>query len=48
VTFDLLSWWPDAILVTNPVFGKATFEPAAFSRLQFIAPEPKSTDEPKG
>jgi hypothetical protein len=48
VTFDLLSWRPDSILVTSPVFGKATFDPAAFSRLQFVAPEPKSADEPKG
>ncbi|HUD47187.1 MAG TPA: hypothetical protein VMR33_10175 [Candidatus Baltobacteraceae bacterium] len=48
VTFDLLSWRPDAISVTSPVFGKATFDPAAFSRLQFVAPEPKSADEPKG
>lgn len=48
LTFDLLSWRPDAMLVSNPVFGKATFDPAAFSRLQFIAPEAKSAEEPKG
>jgi hypothetical protein len=48
VTFDLLSWRPDAMLVSSPVFGKATFDPAAFSRLQFVAPEPKSAEEPKG
>jgi hypothetical protein len=48
VTFDLLSWRPDAMLVTSPIFGKATFDPAAFSRLQFISPDPKNPDEPKG
>ena len=36
------------MVVTSPVFGKATIDPAAFSRLQFVAPEPKSADEPKG
>jgi hypothetical protein len=48
LTFDLLSWRPDAMLVTSPLFGRATFDPAAFSRLQFTAPEPKTAEEPKG
>jgi hypothetical protein len=48
VTFDLLSWRPDGMVVTSPVFGKATFDPVAFSRLQFIARDPRSADEPKG
>lgn len=48
VTFDLLSWRPDSVTVISPVFGKASFDPSAFSRLQFSAPEPKTGDEPKG
>jgi hypothetical protein len=48
LTVDLLSWRPDAVLVTSPVFGRATFDPAAFSRLQFVLPQPKTADEPKG
>jgi hypothetical protein len=48
LTFDLLNWRPDGMLVSNPIFGKVTFDPAAFSRLQFIAPESKNADEPKG
>jgi hypothetical protein len=42
VTFELLSWRPDGVVVVSPDFGKATFDPAAFSRLQFLAPDPKS------
>jgi hypothetical protein len=48
ITFDLLSWRPDGVLVMSPVFGKASFDPSAFSRLQFSAPEPKARVEPKG
>ncbi len=48
VTFDLVSWKPDAMLVYSPVFGKATFNPSVFSRLQFIAHDPKNAEEPKG
>jgi hypothetical protein len=48
LAFDLLSWRPDAMVIINPVFGKATFDPAAFSRLQFVAPEPKNAEDPKG
>jgi hypothetical protein len=42
ITFDLLSWRPDGVVVMSPVFGKASFDPSAFSRLQFSASEPKS------
>ena len=40
VTFELVSWRPDAVVVISPVFGNATFNPIAFSRLQFL-PAPK-------
>ncbi|HEY3856791.1 MAG TPA: hypothetical protein VGO67_20595 [Verrucomicrobiae bacterium] len=47
ITINLLSWRPEGIQVSSPVFGKATFDPAAFTRLQFVVPETKATDEPK-
>ncbi|HEY3915926.1 MAG TPA: hypothetical protein VGN61_15670 [Verrucomicrobiae bacterium] len=47
LTFDLLSWRPDALVVNSPIFGKATFTPSAFSRLQFTTPAPKPPDDPK-
>ena len=47
LTFNLLSWRPDGVIVSSPAFGKATFDPAAFSRLQFVVPETKPADEPK-
>jgi hypothetical protein len=47
ITINLLSWRPDGIQVSSPLFGKATFDPAAFTRLQFVLPEPKPGDEPK-
>jgi hypothetical protein len=47
LTMELLSWRPDAVVVISPDFGKATFDPAAFSRLRFIPPDRKTTDEPK-
>ncbi|MGA2175282.1 MAG: hypothetical protein ABSH38_09905 [Verrucomicrobiota bacterium] len=42
VTMELLSWRPDAVVVASPDFGKASFDPAAFSRLKFLSVEPKS------
>jgi hypothetical protein len=48
ITFDLLTWRPDSMQIISPLFGKVSFDPAAFSRLQFLAPEPKKADEPKG
>jgi len=37
VTFELLSWRPDGVAGLSPDFGKVTFDPAAFDRLQFPA-----------
>jgi hypothetical protein len=48
LTFDLLSWQPGAMLVYNPIFGRVTFDPVAFSRLQFAGPEPRNAEDPKG
>jgi hypothetical protein len=44
LTMKLLSWRPEAMEVESPDFGKASFDPAAFSRLKFFPPaeEPKS------
>ena len=47
ITINLLSWRPSGIQVSSPVFGKATFDPAAFTRIQYVVPEPKAGDEPK-
>jgi len=38
VTFDLEKWTPEGVVVSSPNFGKATFNPAAFSRLRRIVP----------
>jgi hypothetical protein len=46
VTFELLGWRPDGVAALSPDFGKVTFDPAAFGRLQFLAAEPKKADEP--
>jgi hypothetical protein len=47
LTLELPNWRPDAVEVASPDFGKASFDPAAFSRLRFLPPEGKSTEEPK-
>jgi hypothetical protein len=47
LTIKLLNWKPDAVTVESPVFGKATFDPAAFSRFKFLPFVHKETDEPK-
>jgi hypothetical protein len=47
LTFDLESWQPGEMTVHSEHFGRAKFNPAAFSRLQFLSPE-KKTGEPKG
>jgi hypothetical protein len=47
VTFELLAWRPDGVQGASPDFGKVTFDPAAFGRLQFLAAEPKSAEAPK-
>jgi hypothetical protein len=41
VTFELQAWRADGVEGLSPDFGKATFDPAAFGRLQFPASEPK-------
>ena len=47
VTFELLAWRPDGVAGRIPDIGKVTFDPAAFARLQLLAAEPKTADEPK-
>jgi hypothetical protein len=47
VTFELLAWRPKGVEVASPDFGKATFDPAAFGRLQFLAAEPSKAEAPK-
>jgi hypothetical protein len=47
VTFELLAWRPDGVEGASPNFGKVTFDPAAFGRLQFLASEPKKAGPPK-
>jgi hypothetical protein len=47
LNLKLLSWRPDAVMVESPVFGKASFDPAAFSRLKFLPSARKEADEPK-
>jgi hypothetical protein len=47
VTFELLAWRPDGVAGRLPDMGKVTFDPAAFTRLQFLAAEPKTAEQPK-
>jgi len=47
VTFELLSWRPEGVAALSPDFGKVTFNPAAFDRLQFLATDPGKAPEPK-
>jgi hypothetical protein len=47
VTFELLAWRPGGVTGLIPDIGKVTFDPAAFARLQFLAAEPKTAEEPK-
>jgi hypothetical protein len=44
VTFELLAWRPDGVAGLSPDFGKVTFDPAAFARLQFLAAQPKPAE----
>ena len=41
LSMELISWRPDGVVVVSPDFGKASFDPAAFSRLKFLWSEPK-------
>ena len=47
MTVKLLDWKPDAAVMESPAFGKATFDPASFSRLKFLPFTRKESDEPK-
>lgn len=47
LTFTLDSWQPGEMIVESPDFGHAQINPAAFTRLQFLAPEKKSSEEQK-
>jgi hypothetical protein len=46
LTFELLSWRPEGVAAASPDFGRATFDPAAFSRLQFLPSAPKAAPAP--
>ena len=48
LTFVLESWQPGQMTVSNADFGRARFDPAAFSRLQFLVPDKNAGPEPKG
>lgn len=43
VTFQLEKWDDQQVIGNSPNFGKAVFNPAAFERIQFLEPAPKST-----
>ena len=38
LTLQIEKWDAESLIATSPVFGKATFHPRAFTRLEFIAP----------
>jgi hypothetical protein len=46
VTLDLKSWNASGVTATSPDFGKATFSPDAFQRLQFNLGKPDADDAP--
>ena len=48
LTFDLETWRPGEMVIRSPDFGKARINPAAFTRLQFLFPEKKAPEGPKG
>jgi hypothetical protein len=45
ISCQLVSWSPEAVVLTSPDFGKASFDPAVFSRLQFIGADSKTPDK---
>ncbi len=47
VTFELLGWRPGGVAALSPDFGKVTFNPSAFGRLQFLTAEPTNAMELK-
>jgi hypothetical protein len=48
LTFILESWRPNEMVIRSADFGKARISPAVFTRLQFLSPEKKPVQEPKG
>jgi hypothetical protein len=48
LTFILETWRPDEMIIRSTDFGKARINPAAFTRLQFLSPEKKAAQGPKG
>jgi hypothetical protein len=48
LTFILESWKPGEMIIRSADFGKAALNPAAFTRLQFLVPEKKTPEGPKG
>jgi hypothetical protein len=47
LSFELLAWRSDGVTARVPDMGKVTFDPAAFTRLQFVAGEAKPAEKPK-
>jgi hypothetical protein len=47
IALELLGWRPEGVEAVSPYFGKATFDPAAFSRLQFVSSGPKKPEAPR-
>jgi hypothetical protein len=48
LTFILETWRPKEMIIRSADFGKARINPAAFTRLQFLPPEKKVAEGPKG
>jgi hypothetical protein len=46
VTFHLEKWDTAGVAANSPIFGRAVFDPAAFTRIQFVAPRPPDTAAP--
>ncbi len=43
----VLGWRPGGVAALSPDFGKVTFNPSAFGRLQFLTAEPTNAAELK-
>jgi hypothetical protein len=48
LNFVLESWRPDEMVIKSPDFGRVKINPAVFTRLQFLSPDKKPAEGPKG
>jgi hypothetical protein len=48
LTFILESWRPTEMIIRSADLGKARINPGAITRLEFLSPEKKAPEEPKG